>query len=67
VTQDDVGAKIGVRAEFAHSRGDQALRRDTGMPRLAVMLMTLQATLASVFCVGCVRAPISGRTSVALA
>ena len=36
--------------------GGQAIRRETGMPRPVMMLMTLQATLASVFCVGRVRA-----------
>jgi hypothetical protein len=36
--------------------GDQAARWDTDMPRPVMMLMTLQATLASVFCVGRVQA-----------
>ena len=37
-------------------RGGQAIRRETGMPRAVTTLMTLQATLASVFRVGRVRA-----------
>jgi len=52
----DFGAEIRVRADFTLSRGSQAIRRETGMPRPVMMLMTLQATLASVFCVGRVRA-----------
>jgi hypothetical protein len=39
----DVGAEISVRADFAESRGVQAARRDTGMPRPVMMLITLQA------------------------
>jgi hypothetical protein len=54
--QEDFGAEIRVRADFTLSRGSQAIRRETGMPRPVMMLMTLQATLASVFCVGRVRA-----------
>ena len=34
----------------------QAIWQDTGIPRPVMMLMTLQATLASVFCVGRIRA-----------
>ena len=52
----DFGAEIRGWADFALSRGGQATRRDTGMPRLVMMLMTLQATVASVFCVGRLRA-----------
>jgi hypothetical protein len=52
----DFGAEIREWADFALSPGGQATRRDTGIPRLVMMLMTLQATLASVFCVGRVRA-----------
>ena len=52
----DFGAEIRVWADFALSRRGQATRRETGMPRPVMMLMTLQATLASVFCVGRVRA-----------
>jgi hypothetical protein len=52
----DFGAEIRVRSDFTLSRGSHAIRRDTGMPRPVMMLMTLQATLASVFCVGRVRA-----------
>ena len=52
----DFGAEIREWADFALSRSGQATRRDTGMPRPVMMLMTLQATLASVFCVGRVRA-----------
>ena len=54
--QRDFGAEIREWADFALSRRGQATRRETGMPRLVMMLMTLQATLASVFCVGKVRA-----------
>jgi hypothetical protein len=52
-----------VWVDFALSRGGQAIRRETGMPRAVMMLMTLQATLVSVFCVGRVRA---GRPSTLL-
>jgi hypothetical protein len=52
----DVGAEIRVWSDFTLSRGGQAIRRDTGMPRLVMRLRTVQATLASVFCVGRVRA-----------
>jgi hypothetical protein len=52
----DFGAEIRVRADFTLSRGSQAIRWETGMPRPVMMLMALQATLASVFCVGKVRA-----------
>ena len=52
----DVGAEISVWAHFAPSRGVQATRQDTGMPSPVMMLITLQAPLASVFCVGRVRA-----------
>jgi hypothetical protein len=52
----DFGAEIRVWADFALCCNGQALRRDTGMPRLVIRLMTLQATLASVFWVGRVRA-----------
>jgi hypothetical protein len=52
----DFGAEIIVWSDFALFRGDQAIRRDTGMPRPVTMLTTLQATLASIFCVGKVRA-----------
>jgi hypothetical protein len=52
----DVGAEISAWWDFAQSRGVQAARRDTGMPRLVMMLITLPATLASVFCVSRVRA-----------
>jgi hypothetical protein len=52
----DFGAEIRVWADFALSRGNQALRRDNGMPRPVMMLITLQATLGSVFCVDKVRA-----------
>ena len=52
----DFGAEIRVRADFTLSRSSQAIRRETGMPRPVMMLMTLQATLVSVFCVGRVRA-----------
>src|SRR5690349_19740892 len=50
------GAEMREWADFALSRNGQATRRDTGMPRPVMMLMTLQATLASVFWVGRVRA-----------
>ena len=36
-------------ADFALSRNGQAIRRDTGMPRPVMMLITLQAILASIF------------------
>src|SRR6188508_3360405 len=52
----DFGAEMREWADFALSRNGQATRRDTGMPRPVMMLMTLQATLASVFWVGRVRA-----------
>src|SRR3954468_23202481 len=52
----DFGAEIGEWSDSALSRNGQAIRRETGMPRPVMMLMTLQATLASVFCVGRVRA-----------
>src|SRR4051812_49261138 len=52
----DFGAEMREWADFALSRNGQATRRETGMPRPVMMLMTLQATLASVFCVGRVRA-----------
>jgi hypothetical protein len=55
----DFGAEIKVWSEFALSRRDQAIRRETGMPRPVMMLMTLQATLASVFCAGRVAMPFS--------
>src|SRR4029453_6233198 len=38
------GGEIGVRADFAQSHGGQAARRDIGMPRPVMMLITLQAT-----------------------
>ena len=50
----DFGAEMREWSDFALSRNGQATRRDTGMPRPVMMLMTLQAT--SVFCVGRVRA-----------
>jgi hypothetical protein len=56
MTSPDFGAEIREWADFALFRGGQATRRDTGIPRLVMMLMTLQATLASVFCVGRVKA-----------
>jgi hypothetical protein len=52
----DFGAEIGEWSDSALSRNGQAIRRETGMPRPVMMLMTLQATLASVFCAGRVRA-----------
>ena len=55
-TSFDFGAEIRVRTDFTLSRGSQAIRRETGMPRAVTMLMTLQATLASIFCLGRVRA-----------
>jgi hypothetical protein len=54
--RQDFGAEISVWADFALSRRGQAIRRETGMPRPVMMLMTLQATLASVFCAGRLRA-----------
>ena len=48
----DFGAEMREWADFALSRNGQATRRDTGMPRPVMMLMTLHAILASVFCVG---------------
>ena len=55
-SERDFGAEMREWADFALSRSSQATRRDTGMPKPVMMLMTLQATLASVFCVGKVRA-----------
>ena len=52
----DFGAEIREWSDFALSRRFHAIRRDTGIPRPVMMLMTLQATLASVFWVGRVRA-----------
>jgi hypothetical protein len=51
----DFGAEIREWSDFALSRRGQAIRRETGMPRPVMMFSTLQATLASVFCVGRVR------------
>jgi len=52
----DFGAEIREWSDSALSRRGQAIRRETGMPRPVMMFSTLQATLASVFCVGRVRA-----------
>jgi adenylylsulfate kinase-like enzyme len=53
---NDFGAEIREWSDFALSRRGQAIRRETGMPMPVMMFSTLQATLASVFCVGRVRA-----------
>jgi hypothetical protein len=50
------GAEIREGADFAPSRRDQATRRESGIPRPVMMFSTLQATLASVFCAGRLRA-----------
>jgi putative transposase len=56
LTAEGFGAEIREWSDFALSRRGQAIRRETGMPRPVMMFSTLQATLASVFCVGRVRA-----------
>jgi hypothetical protein len=43
----DFGAEISVWADFALSRWGQVIRRETGMPRPVMMLMTLEGTVKS--------------------
>ena len=47
---------MALRIDFALCAGSQATFRETGMPRLVMRLITLQAIRASTFCADRVRA-----------
>jgi hypothetical protein len=46
----DVGAEIGLRADLALSRGGQATRLNTGMPRPVMILVDCNPALRSPVC-----------------